>query len=612
MTLFHLLRPKPSLQTFRLGFLATRTKCCLSVQELKDEAGLEETGVVAVVEPIQIESSILTPMSISNKEAPYTRLADLFSNHKVDQTETTEDHKKTQRPKEALSDVLLDCHAKHKCPDSECLPHPNDPLPSEPVLDSQDGHFDESPPDKCENDESMLSDRTDTVHDLKDLYTKKSDDDQVMTEMDEPLEHSSESHHNKQGTVSKPVIKGLIDLLRERTIRSSISTSGNKKKGCLVKENALNGNLQISDRNNNRLASRDLHDGTSENDDEGTSNSDIISVDFPDAKSSSEISVPTRGKDERRLNGTSFSREETGVLVRFLHSSVLESHILQHFHSCGEILNVEFRNVRGSELRTAYIYFETEKGFKRALKKSGSFLTKYDITVEPATSIENVKSLMPNLTGDHDVPAALVKNPTRTIKIEQLSREMSSCRIKEALAFCDCNISGYFMGSSHSVAYVEFETDIGKERALAKQSINILGKHLMMLRIDPPRTTVVRISYVLGPNGLPKIMSVCRSLGVVRRAVQRNYYVIDVHFGLAEWPNMLNILNSLNGFEVEGTRLQAESAPVFPSDMLIALWHQPEERKVLKATAHGLLRKIGENTFDTSKFASLRSVCDKI
>ncbi|GFP85838.1 hypothetical protein PHJA_000727600 [Phtheirospermum japonicum] len=406
-------------------------------------------------------SSELIPTFINHKEAPYTRLADLFSEHKFDQTKTTDDDEGTQQPNEELSDVLLDYYAKHRNPDSECLSHPNDPLPSEPVPGSHDGHFDESPPDKCKNDQSILSDRTD------------------------------------KGTVKMPVIHGLLDLLREQQCASSISTSGNNKKGRLVKENALIGNLQISDNNNNnRLTSWDFHDGTSENDDEETSNSDIVSVDFADAKASSEVSVPMRDKDERQLKGTSFSREEHG----------------------------------------------TKNGVTKALKKSGSCINRWVITVESATSIENVKIPMPDLTGDHDVPAALVKNPTRTIKIEQLSREISLCHIKEALAFCDCNVSGYYMGSSHSVAYVEFETEIGKERALAKQSINVLGKHLTMLRIDPPRTTVVRISTVRA-LGMSKILSVCRPLGVVRQSIQRNYYVVDVHFGLAEWPNMLKILN---------------------------------------------------------------------
>lgn len=58
---------------------------------------------------------------------------------------------------------------------------------------------------------------------------------------------------------------------------------------------------------------------------------------------------------------------------------------------------------------------------------------------------------------DPDIPSALIKNPTKTIKIEKLTKGTSSHHIKEALSFCKSNISGYTLGSSHSVAYVEFE-----------------------------------------------------------------------------------------------------------------------------------------------------------
>lgn len=79
--------------------------------------------------------------------------------------------------------------------------------------------------------------------------------------------------------------------------------------------------------------------------------------------------------------------------------------------------------------------------------------------MESATTTEkrSVKTPIPSVNGDPDAPAALVKNPTWTIKIEQLTREISSHDIEEALAFCQSNVSGYFMGSSESVAYVEFE-----------------------------------------------------------------------------------------------------------------------------------------------------------
>ncbi|KAH7522072.1 hypothetical protein FEM48_Zijuj07G0098900 [Ziziphus jujuba var. spinosa] len=53
-----------------------------------------------------------------------------------------------------------------------------------------------------------------------------------------------------------------------------------------------------------------------------------------------------------------------------------------------------------------------------------------------------------------------MKNPTRTVMIKELSSDISSDQLKEALGFCGNGISGFSFGSSSSVAYVEFELDI--------------------------------------------------------------------------------------------------------------------------------------------------------
>lgn len=87
-----------------------------------------------------------------------------------------------------------------------------------------------------------------------------------------------------------------------------------------------------------------------------------------------------------------------------------------------------------------------------------------------------------------------------------------------------------------------FQTEIGKERALAKQSINVMGRHLVILRIDCPRTTAVRISS-RGSFEKKDVVSLCKSLGNISSSKVRASNVLDVEFKLAEWPNMLKILN---------------------------------------------------------------------
>lgn len=93
---------------------------------------------------------------------------------------------------------------------------------------------------------------------------------------------------------------------------------------------------------------------------------------------------------------------------------------------------------------------------QKALKKTG---LNADVIVEATSFMEDAPNRIPipELIGDPDFPAALIKNPTRTAKIKQLTHDISSCQLQEALTFCKSGISSFSLGSSSSVAYLEFE-----------------------------------------------------------------------------------------------------------------------------------------------------------
>lgn len=100
---------------------------------------------------------------------------------------------------------------------------------------------------------------------------------------------------------------------------------------------------------------------------------------------------------------------------------------------------------------------QTKEGMQNALKKTGLILRNTNLIVEAGHSKDNIprKTLIPNLIGYPEVPASLVKNPTRTVMIRPLTADINSRDIEEALAFCGSKISGFFFGSSSSIAYVE-------------------------------------------------------------------------------------------------------------------------------------------------------------
>ncbi|KAK9289289.1 hypothetical protein L1049_017765 [Liquidambar formosana] len=250
---------------------------------------------------------------------------------------------------------------------------------------------------------------------------------------------------------------------------------------------------------------------------------------------------------------------------------------------------------------------ETREGLQKALKKTDLRVRNSDAIVGTTSSLEDMPNRIsiPNLIVDPDVPVSLVKNPSRTIMIKELTHGISLRHLKEAFSFCESGISRLFLGSSSSVAYVEFETEDAKEKAIAKHSIDVLGERLLIFRIDAPRTTVVRMSIKNLQNPLKSVQSILTSYGQVKHIQLRNKDTLDAYFNLAEWPNMLNILNSLNGMKVHGCQLLVQPAPVYPPDILQILWSQPDGRRHVKAVMHNLCQKLEVNPINTTGLTHL-------
>lgn len=87
------------------------------------------------------------------------------------------------------------------------------------------------------------------------------------------------------------------------------------------------------------------------------------------------------------------------------------------------------------------------------------------------------------------------------------------------------------------------QTEEAKQRALERNSIIVSGKQLQIFRIDAPRTTVVRISNLFYTEVQNKFEGICGSYGRVKHVFVRSKDIVDVHFNITEWPNMLRIIN---------------------------------------------------------------------
>ncbi|KAL3507615.1 hypothetical protein ACH5RR_032997 [Cinchona calisaya] len=120
-------------------------------------------------------------------------------------------------------------------------------------------------------------------------------------------------------------------------------------------------------------------------------------------------------KDKKELNDihhkffVTEDPDQNKAVEKFLCRNTPESDLVDAFQQCGDILKVEILSSEKTFFQTAYIYF---------------------------------------------------KNPTRTVKITQLTRDISSHDVMAALASSGSNVTGFFLGALNSVAYVEFEVSI--------------------------------------------------------------------------------------------------------------------------------------------------------
>jgi RNA recognition motif-containing protein len=285
----------------------------------------------------------------------------------------------------------------------------------------------------------------------------------------------------------------------------------------------------------------------------------------------------------------------------------MKKHIVKAFSSqFGAVLHVqEIPSIEGCIYKDALLTFETNTAVKKALKKGHVTVMNYNTVVEATSQEDMVERIcIPDLIGDPDVPVALVKEPARTVKIHPLTHDFSSNQIKEALKFCRSNISKFTLGSSRTDAFVEFETEDGKERALAEHSISICNTQLFISRIDIPRTIVARISN-LSKSAMRDVRALCVPYGQIRGVYIRGTGVADVFFDISEWPNMLAILNSMNGMEIDGKKLVVRPATtVIPPEILRVLWKDPREKRYVKSVIQNLVREI-EQPLDATRCHTL-------
>ncbi|KAG1353956.1 putative COP1-interacting protein 7 [Cocos nucifera] len=370
--------------------------------------------------------------------------------------------------------------------------------------------------------------------------------------------------------------------------------------------NIVNMNLQLN-KNGKSMGSPDILESQLLSE---ASDSDIAAFDYPEPESKDEVALSTQLQ-----NLDAFLKEGTGnyenrLLVKFLLKAAKTKDIGHAFRDCGQINEIRVVRTRiENRYNYAYVCFKTEEGLIKALSKTDVAVCGADVVVEAASPIEFHSRLSNMEPAKHgDFPAAFLQNPTRTVMVKGLPKNTPFYQLKHALSFWG-RISGLTMGSTGSSVYVEYESEESKEMALAVATVFVLGKKLMIYRIDAPKTTVVRISRVNHRTGITKIQNICESYGQVKRIIGRDVDTFDVHFKLSEYGNMVEILNRLNGKVVDHHKWVAQPATVIPAEILQTLWSKPQGRKYVHNLIKNLCRKIEEKNIDTSRMLNLAQEC---
>ncbi|KAJ7564966.1 hypothetical protein O6H91_02G041900 [Diphasiastrum complanatum] len=306
---------------------------------------------------------------------------------------------------------------------------------------------------------------------------------------------------------------------------------------------------------------------------------DFTSLDYPqldDLESASHgFSVPDEGAVLRA------DVQDSGheVCVRFLHIDATEADLREAFWDCGQILRAKPvpRKNPDAPLTYGFIRFDTEEGFKKAIRKE--VLIK-GIKVKPCPSISPVRSLsmkarrnlnITKRTGpdDHVQDSPVLNNLKNLpdckgypVMVENIPASILS-EVKEALATHGEIVRSYYKDddSGAAAALISFQSEEAKENALAAHWVHLGGKQFRVSRLDSPRTTVVRISNISYQTDEDRIVNACKSCGYFQKVEPRASGVVDVYFHPKESGNMIRILDRLNEVHMDRHRWQAQPAP---------------------------------------------------
>ncbi|KAH7662708.1 RNA recognition motif domain-containing protein [Dioscorea alata] len=338
------------------------------------------------------------------------------------------------------------------------------------------------------------------------------------------------------------------------------------------------------------------------------SDSDISAFEYPSPEPNNEALSSMKGFHLNINRHNEKLDHNNRLLVYFLPKIAKVKDLIQAFGDSGPISEICILPSRENRFNYAQVFFKTKEGLRKALSKTDVAVGGADVAMEAAITPSEICDRMfcTEPVNNTDFPGRFPKHPSRTVILDGLSGDLSFYDLKCALSTWG-RITNMAMVSSYLTVFVEFESEKLKERALTKATISISGTTLSILRVDAPRTTIIRISNVNPASGATKVHSICESYGKVKKVTGRYIDTFDIHFKLSEWPNMLKIINRLNGRVVDQHKWTAQPATLIPAEVLQALWNKPEGQKQVHELVRNICERINDESesIDTSSLLSL-------
>lgn len=323
-----------------------------------------------------------------------------------------------------------------------------------------------------------------------------------------------------------------------------------------------------------------------------------------------------------------------GLFIRYLSPQATPADLKEAFGDCGEIVRAQAIKPRVHQKFTyGFVDFKTSEALQKALEKDKVYVKGVRIRKEPSSSTPKTADRNGNsnpLTIDFSSPRVGTednvgsflgplkskgKGTGYSIAVEGVPLHIPLTVVKRALSqYGEIALSSKKrVGQGDYTAHVEFKGDDARKRALSAKMVQLSGMQYAILRVDPVKTSVVRVSNVGAKMSAEQIQASCEQIGRVDKIVTRCDGVVDVYFHSTELENMPRIMNRLNEVNVEGQIWQAQpSSCIDPSSFLYLMrtrdgqeWVQQESERML-GRVEGALRHLVVDVEDLQNVVKMK------